>query len=357
MILTATGWLVVHSLWQGAFIAGLAALTLGLIRKRAAAARYRIACASLAAMVIAPLVTAFTGLTMVRPGVRMRTMGAIDGLIGFPALVWWGSIVVPVIGALWIAGVAVCVIRIVLAGFRARALRQHDLGSPGERVDRLVADLRSQMSVARPVDVRSSTHAAVPMLLGLWRPVILLPAGTAHSLPASQLRAVLAHELAHVRRRDYAVNLVQLAADALLFHHPGARWLSGYIRAEREYCCDDVAVRMGGDAGDYARGLAALEDARINCRLAVAAASGTLLDRIQRIIGHPRPELTPARGAVVLVGAVLAGAAVLALAMAVPPGLPWGTEVRRRTPPPSGTVTGAQAGEMTPLAGVRQRRP
>ena len=143
------------------------------------------------------------------------------------------------------------------------------------------------------------------MVLGWRRPIILLPARTTDQLTGDQLRAVLAHELAHVRRHDYVTNLFQIAADALLFHHPAARWLSRRIRVEREYCCDDEAMAVARDPNMYARALAALEESRTESRLAVAAASGTLLDRIQRIAGVPRPTLTPLRGSIALVGSAI----------------------------------------------------
>jgi beta-lactamase regulating signal transducer with metallopeptidase domain len=344
MMLTIIGWAVVHSLWQGAFIAGLAALTLGLLRDRTAGARYLIGCTSLGLMAIMPLATCFADLRIVRTSVRPRMMDMIGGMVGFPAIVWWGSVIVPIVGGVWMVGLCISLVRIGREGRRARWLRRRDLGDAGNEVRGIVADLRQQMPLARPVDVRSSARAEVPMVLGWRRPVILLPDGTADRLQPSQLRAVLAHELAHVRRGDYVANLLQMAAETLLFHHPGARWLSRCIRAEREYSCDDAAVGVGRDPGDYAHALATLEDARVDCRLAVSAGTGTLLDRLQRIIGHPRPVLTPARGAVVLVAASAIGAAILALAMSVPPSLPFGAQVRRRTPPgqiagPPGTVT------------------
>lgn len=146
---------------------------------------------------------------------------------------------------------------------------------------------------------------------------------------------MLAHELAHVRRRDYLANLIQMAAETLLFHHPAAHWISRRIRTEREYCCDDVAVSVGTDPADYARALAALDDARDDCRMAVAAASGTLLDRIQRIVGHPRPVLTPVRGIAALAAASVTAAILLTLASVVPPQLPLDVKMRSKTPGPN----------------------
>ena len=354
MILTAIGWVVVHSLWQGTFIAGLAALTLGLIREPRAQARYLVAGASLALMVAAPLMTALTGLRPVRVALRPHMIPAIESTIGFAPLVWWGSIIVPVIGAVWVAGVVVCAIQVSREISRARVLRRFDLGDAGDMARQVVNALSAQMSIAPAVDVRASSRAAVPMVLGWRQPLILLPAGATRQLRDDQLRGVLAHELAHVGRGDYLANLLQLAADTLLFHHPGARWVSRRIRAEREYCCDDAAVRAGADVADYARALAALEDARAECRLAVAARSGTLLDRLQRIVGHPRRVLTPARGALALLASSVLAAAILAIAMTVPPSLPFGAKILPRSPRPA--ALGTPPGGEVPPSGEKRLR-
>src|SRR5262249_21714736 len=150
-----------------------------------------------------------------------------------------------------------------------------DIADAGKDVRALVSDLRAELAVRGPVAVFGSARASVPMVLGWPRATILLPGSAVKRLDRAQLRAVLAHELAHIQRRDYLTNLLQIAADTILFHHPGARWVSRRIRMEREYCCDDAAVAVG-DARAYAHALAALDDARADCRWAIAARSGTL---------------------------------------------------------------------------------
>jgi beta-lactamase regulating signal transducer with metallopeptidase domain len=354
MMLTQIGWVVVHSLWQGAFIAGVTALTLGLLRNRSAEARYAVACGSLTLMALVPVLTAFTGLTLLRREIRPQLMETADRVVDLPALLWWGSVAVPLVGAVWLLGVGVRLSMIAIQAQRARALLRHGLADPGTGVRSLVAELRPAMVPDTAIDVWESARATVPMVLGWRRPVVLLPSGMLELLRTSQLRAVIAHELAHVRRGDYAVNLGQIALESLLFHHPAARWLSGVIRTEREYCCDDVAVAVGRDVADYARALATLEQARGDCHLAVAAGSGTLLDRLQRLAGQRRHVLTPLRGAVVLLLMSLAGGALLTVSLTIPPGLPWGAQIRRRVPPPPGTP--APSSPALPRGGEGQPR-
>jgi peptidoglycan/xylan/chitin deacetylase (PgdA/CDA1 family) len=152
-----------------------------------------------------------------------------------------------------------------------------------------LARLSGQLRVSRPVRLCVSALVEVPAVIGWLRPVILVPASALTGLSAPQLEALLAHELAHIRRHDYLVNLLQSVVETLLFYHPAVWWLSGRVRIEREHACDDLAVRTTGDVLVYARALTTLETLRgqkVNARstLAVAANGGSLMQRIQRLI-------------------------------------------------------------------------
>jgi uncharacterized protein (TIGR03435 family) len=151
-----------------------------------------------------------------------------------------------------------------------------------------------------------SALVQVPTVVGWLRPVILVPVGALGGLPAEQLEALLRHELAHIRRHDYLVNILQSVAEALLFYHPAVWWVSGHIRAERELCCDDVAVSVSGDALTYARALVQLESYRpAHLGAAVAANGGSLADRIARLLGQSRPSVRTSLGPGVLAVAIL----------------------------------------------------
>jgi beta-lactamase regulating signal transducer with metallopeptidase domain len=117
-----------------------------------------------------------------------------------------------------------------------------------------------------------------------------LPVGALTGLTTQQLKTIIAHELAHIRRHDYLINLLQAMIETLLFYHPAVWWVSRRIRQEREHCCDDLAVAMCGDALTYARALLEMERLRsAGPQLAVAANGGLLMDRIQRLVsGQPQ---------------------------------------------------------------------
>jgi uncharacterized protein (TIGR03435 family) len=140
---------------------------------------------------------------------------------------------------------------------------------------------------------------------------VLLPVGTLSGLPVEHLEALLLHELAHIRRHDYLVNVLQSVAEALLFYHPGVWWVSGHIRTEREQCCDDLAVSIHGNALTYARALAQLESYRpAHLDAALAATGGSLSNRIARLLGQPRPVIRTGLGPdVIAVAGLLAVAA------------------------------------------------
>ena len=112
-----------------------------------------------------------------------------------------------------------------------------------------------------------------------------MPVGLLAGLPAGQIESILLHELAHIRRHDYLVNLMQIVVESLVFYHPAVWWISGVMRAERENCCDDLVVATQGDAFAYAAALTALEQNRGTVRDAVLAATGgSLVKRVRRLL-------------------------------------------------------------------------
>lgn len=147
---------------------------------------------------------------------------------------------------------------------------------------------------------------------------MLVPASALTGLSREQLEAIFAHELAHIRRYDALVNLVQTAVETLLFYHPAVWWVSAQIRAEREHCCDDVAVALCGNPLAYARALTALEGLRAAPKLALAMSEGELLKRVRRIVGLPPAGKHPTHwvAGMLLVGLFLASGMVLTLTQA-----------------------------------------
>src|SRR5262249_9924774 len=152
------------------------------------------------------------------------------------------------------------------------------------------------MGVRRRVRALMSSMVESPSVIGWLRPVILLPPATLMGLTSLQLEAIIAHEIAHIRRYDYLVNMVQMLVETLLFYHPAVWWISKRIRVERELCCDDLAVRFCGNALRYAKALTRLEKLRLSApTVAMASTGGPLLYRIQRLVGVKGKEHGPSR--------------------------------------------------------------
>jgi hypothetical protein len=206
-----------------------------------------------------------------------------------------------------------------------------------------VENIAEGLSVRRRVRLLLSSRLDTPVVAGWLRPAILLPAAALTGLTPEQLRAVLAHELAHIRRHDFLVNLLQGAVESLLFYHPAVWWLSARIRAEREHCCDDLAIEVCGDRLLYARALVELEQSRHSApAVAVAATGGELARRIRRVLGGEqsrRDWLEPAAVSILVVAVLILGAshANPVKAQAPPPPLPppaQGTRSQAPPPPP-----------------------
>ncbi|HEY6211258.1 MAG TPA: M56 family metallopeptidase, partial [Vicinamibacterales bacterium] len=336
-MLTITGWTLIHFTWQGASIAFVVAFALRLAQRRSASARYAIACAGLCAMLAAPIVTAkliATGAAdaaaesgqvhAVFPIAAGCSGGACSGETAFvrasdssrsgrieqarPLLttlsvnaIEFGR-VVPALTIVWLAGVLLLLARLCGGWWYVHQLHRTALASPaspwqgaGERIAR-------RLGLSAVVRVVESTAIDVPAVVGWLRPAIVLPIAALAALTPAQVEAILAHELAHIARHDYVVNLLQTLAETLLFYHPAVWWLSHRIRVEREHCCDDVAVAVCGDPLGYAQALADIEAGR-SCSpaLAVAATGGSLVDRIARILRVPRDDARSPRWAATLI--------------------------------------------------------
>jgi beta-lactamase regulating signal transducer with metallopeptidase domain len=160
-----------------------------------------------------------------------------------------------------------------------------------ESVQAALDRLHRRLGVHRAVRLLESAYVHVPAVVGWLRPVILLPIGLVAGITPDQLELILAHELAHIRRRDFLANLIQTAIETCLFYHPAVWWVSRMIRIEREACCDDLVVATTGERLSYARALVRLAEVCIEPRgarlerLPVAADGGDLLSRIRRIVG------------------------------------------------------------------------
>ena len=310
-----TGWTLLHFVWQGALLGLAVAGILWLCRRRSANARYAVASGGLVALLAAPVVTVaflWQAARATEPfGAANRTATRALGSssTGGHALVVRDSMdavharlaaSLPAVVAIWLAGVSLLLVRMGGGLWRVHRLYEAGLAAPVSRWQEMAARLAERLGLVDAVRVVESRLVGTPTVVGWMRPIVLLPVAALANLTPAQVEAILAHELAHIRRHDYLVNLLQTLGETVLFYHPAVWWMSGRIRAEREHCCDDVALVISGDRVGYATALAALEEWRgRETAPALGAIDGPLSGRVQRILDRPSNPRPRFRGRVV----------------------------------------------------------
>jgi bla regulator protein BlaR1 len=320
-IVEALGWTLFHSLWQGALAALAFAVVLYFSRRSSARLRYGLGLAILALMLLVSILTfrnhynaAGNDGAAPRPDMAAAASGQaaapfIQAAVKEPSRSQrivaffsdYFSRHLPLLVTLWLLGVLFLTLRFTGGMLYLQRLKyKQSRPLPQPWPDRLL-ELAEKAGLKRPLQLLESLRLRTPVVVGHLKPVLLLPAGLATGLPVDEVEALLAHELAHVLRRDYLVNVLQNLVEIIYFFHPGVRWISAGVRQEREHCCDDFAVALCGDAQNYARALARLQVAAAGSgvpfggnngypepALAAVGRPQRLLQRIVRLLAGPR---------------------------------------------------------------------
>lgn len=313
------GWALLHSLWQGIILAIFLKGALSLLRKASANLRYLLACLTLLLMLLLPISAALWsnlgkqnvdfGKTafqndkeVVPPGIILETnLSETESSYSL----WINQAerqFLPWLVFIWLVGVFISSLRLLGVWTCTQQMKKD-----GKRVvlDQWRETLEKhcrQLRISKSVILFESSLVKIPTVIGWLKPVILIPSCALTGLTAQQFELILAHELAHIRRHDYLVNLFQTVIETFLFYHPAVWWVSSQIRNERENACDDLVVVVSGDAVVYARTLVAMERLRkANPSLAMAANGGSLTDRIHRLIGVEATNSKPLAGFWILI--------------------------------------------------------
>ncbi|MCA8831379.1 M56 family metallopeptidase [Hymenobacter pini] len=353
-LVRALGWTLVHSLWQGAVVALALAGLLLLLRQHSAEVRYRTSAAALLVLLTLASITFARYYTAAPPAASSATAGftvgndaavRADGSTPTTATVATATVQaapvavepaaptglqawltyfdnnLPVLVAAWLLGLLAMTLRLLGGLAYVQRLRRYRVQPLAEEWQQRLQALADKANLKQPVQLLESALVRVPVVVGHLSPVILLPLGTVSGLSAAYLEAILAHELAHVQRRDYLMNLVQSVAETLFFYHPAVWFITACLRTERENCCDDAATALvGGNALTVARALAALaeltaapEPAETRLAMSALGPDGSVLGRIRRLVqGRTAPTFTEGfmAACVVLSGLVLLTSAV-----------------------------------------------
>ncbi len=345
-VLDSLGWAVLHSIWQGGFALLAVVIWRLALRGKSPALRHAGQLAALVGCLGAFLWTfaAYLGQTPAafeRGATLLNAAGHTGGSTGLAGFIppfdpgvlvgktdFNISRITPVLACLWALGFALMSLRYAFAFGQVQQLRVMGVSTPNQEWHGRFYQLLRQSGVSDRVELLISSNINGPITFGMLKPVVLVPVGFLSGLPVDQVEAILLHELAHIRRYDYALNLIQTAVKTVLFYHPAIHIIARWTDRDREQACDDLAVRQGRDPLALVRGLAAL---RLQTQPTLGlAATGTgedtpLMARLTRLTGHSPHRGRPEHVMMSVLSALLIGSVYLgstANAHPVPPVAP-----------------------------------
>jgi beta-lactamase regulating signal transducer with metallopeptidase domain len=301
----AFGWTLLHSIWQGALIFVVAVIIVTWMRKSRPSARYRIL---FALFLLLPAVFIVTFLNIYEPfgGAVTTEMAGPDAAawmngdspsFAVPAESPWYS---PFRDFLdqnthwlvfsWFIGFVILLFRFTGSMIYIQRLKRTNLEDVTGPWMELMGELSDKIGVSKVVRLAESSMVKVPLTAGYLKPVILLPLGTISGVSPQMIEAILLHELAHIRRRDYLVNLIQSVIEIIFFYHPVTWWISGRIREDREHICDDLALSISNDKITYIKALTAMEEQNIKPVTLAPAMTGSRKKLLHRVTRLAYPE-------------------------------------------------------------------
>ncbi|MCH8218877.1 MAG: M56 family metallopeptidase, partial [Planctomycetes bacterium] len=331
------GWTLFHVFWQATLVALIVAVILKCIKKQAASMRYAIASLSLGLVVVLGAIT-FTQVSVSKPLPKAGYQPALSLVQAEmpleaiksseiqsasahrpPTFSWpmfrkrcisLAEPALPYVVVGWLVGVFGISLMHLGGWTQLRRIRQQLTQPISPALEQCALDLAQRLGIHKAFKIFESGLVQVPTAIGHLKPVILLPASALTGLSLDQIEVIIAHELAHIKRHDYLINLFQTAIETLGFYHPAIWWLSHTIRRERENCCDDMVVNAFNNPVQYAKALTNM--AKIRTRqidMAMAANGSSLVQRIERLVSvdkqaHRRPAWLAAILSVILIAAI-----------------------------------------------------
>ena len=305
-ITEALGWTVLHSLWQSGIIAALLLLSFVFLKKASAKVRYRLAGGAMLSVFLTSIATFFyffniektkeMSVIIIEKNAELATPVLINIPENTSSLGFFSNYFeqhLSLIVAIWLVGMGFFLLRL-LGGFAyVHYLKNNKVKAVTNYWQQKGDALCEMIPVKKSVAILESTLVKMPMTIGYLKPVILLPIGLINHLSIEQTEAVLAHELAHIARKDYLFNILQSVMEVLFYFNPAVWLISAHIRRERENCCDDIAVRVCGSSLNYVKALVSVEEVSQRLpHLAMAFSNNKnhLLMRVQRILKQPQKK-------------------------------------------------------------------
>ena len=311
-IVRALFWTLIHSLWQGMALAILTGLVILFTRKSVPALRYNVLLGLFCLSLAAAGVTFFLQVRGARAGSDGPAVVPVNVAPALPVETpvmnnlyagveqpWTGRLVnylnqrADIMVAIWMIILFIRLVKLLSDLGAVQRLRYYRTSVADESWRRRVRELAQRIGIKKVVGLLESSLIQVPMMAGIFKPVILVPLGLLSQLPPQQVEAILLHELAHIRRKDYVINLLQSIAETFFFFNPAMLWISSLIREERENCCDDIAVGESGSKKEFIHALVSFQEYRQSSSYALAFAGNKnhLLGRVKRIIHNDNKTL------------------------------------------------------------------
>lgn len=315
-------WTLIHSLWQGLLIAALAGLVIALTRKASAQMRYQLFCALLVTFLLAigctfiyeigwaaPISPVNQAVSIAPDGIIARDAVLINGKYSFlNALSRFLNGQAAGIFAIWLVCFLYKSIKLLGGIFYIHRIRTQKTVPVVQELKDKVSHFAKRINIRKPVAILQSELVKIPVTLGYLKPLIMLPAGIILQLSAEQIDTILWHELAHIRRRDYLVNILQSIVEAIFFFNPAILWLSALIREEREACYDDIVLANVQQKGSYLEALMAFQGQYTpagSLAMALSLRPNQLMNRLRRMVYQENKKLSMIEMAVLLCGLLL----------------------------------------------------
>ena len=315
-LIDAFGWMIMHSLWQGAIISVVLALVMIFTRKFSAKSRYFIAFVAIMFMPATAVytfvrhynpvkTTGITGIqTAVAAGEKITGSPVTENLTNLNAQQNDEDVAVfrlgnykkyfyehlPLVVTLWLLGMLVFALKFLGGLAYTQRLKYYRVLPVSEQWQQTFQRLKNSLNLHKGARILQSTLVKVPMVIGYFKPVVLIPVSAFTGLSPGQLETVIIHELAHILRNDYIINILQSVVEIVFFYHPAVWWMSRIVRTEREHCCDDITIEKSGDSMSFVRALANIQEqvlAGENLAMAIGSGNNNLLKRIRRLLNQP----------------------------------------------------------------------
>lgn len=306
---SAFGWTLIHSIWQGTLLMLIAVAAFYYLRKKSANTRYLTGVGFLFAQVVASVGTfiyyypkTISAVTNVNTLARYTALSASrtwaevsrELPLTFKVQMWLTAHLHELV-ICWLIGSGILLLRFAGGWIFTERLRINAKIVMDKEWRARFGVIIAKMDISKAVEFRETAKVLTPLVIGTLSPVVLIPIGLLSGFSTAQVEAILAHELAHIRRNDYLINMLQSFVEVIFFFHPAIWWLSEKVRVEREHCCDDIALAVCGDKMSLAHALVKVAEWQSTPGLAMAFASKKplLLHRVQRVLGlNPKPVRT-----------------------------------------------------------------